>query len=286
MVNGEESKNQQSGMGKRAIDTSSTLHATIMAKVNGTPARIMIDSGARSSYICTQLITKLHLKPVSLETRNIEQMYGTVKRRVQSFKVNIQSNAVERFCLDLNCINGEKDLLTYLPNPKVKQLKKKYSKFRNLRFCDEDSKKDKLPIHIILGAVDYQWIRPTEPPVLGPNHDVDPGAEYTMLGCTLSWKTVEIDADSEKLFLMLSPQNEFERMCSIEVLGLRDVDSAPGEEFHENFQGQLKRLNDGTYSTRLPWKKNLLQVPSNKELAIARLHITTKRLEILKKLED
>ena len=246
----------------------------------------MIDNGASSSYICTQLITQLHLKPVSVETRNIEQMYGTVKRRVQVFKVTIQSNAVEGFYLNLYCINGEKDLLTYLPSPKVKELKKKYRKFRNLRFCDEDYEEDKLPIHIILGAADYQRIRTTEPPVLGPNPDVDPGAEYTMLGWTLSGKTVEIDADSGKLFLTLTPQNEFERMCSLEVLGLEDTGSAPGEGFHEHFQEQLTRLEDGTYSTGLPWKKDLFKLPSNKELAIARLHSTTKRLEKLKKLED
>ena len=176
--------------------------------------------------------------------------------------------------------------MTYLPNPKVKELKKKYRRFRNFRFCDEDSEEDKLPIHIILGAADYQRIRTTEPPVLGPNPDVDLGAEYTMLGWTLSGKTVEIDADSEKLFLTLTPQNEFERMCSLEVLGLGDTDSVPGEEFHEHFQEQLKMLDDGTYSTRLPWKKDLFQLPSNKKLAIARLHSTTKRLEKLKKLED
>ena len=57
IVNKEENKNQQSEMGKRAIDTSTTLHATVTAKVNGASARIMIDNGASSSYICTQLIT-------------------------------------------------------------------------------------------------------------------------------------------------------------------------------------------------------------------------------------
>ena len=72
-MSGEESKNQQSEMGKGAFDTNTTLHVTIMAKVNGTPACIMIDSGASSSNICTQLITNLHLKPVSVETRNIER---------------------------------------------------------------------------------------------------------------------------------------------------------------------------------------------------------------------
>ncbi|XP_065067288.1 uncharacterized protein LOC135692879 [Rhopilema esculentum] len=78
----EENANQQSEMGKRALDVTTTLHATILAKVNGVPARIMVDSGSSSSYICTSLITQLRLKPVGVETKNIEQMYGTVKRRL------------------------------------------------------------------------------------------------------------------------------------------------------------------------------------------------------------
>ena len=48
---------QQPEMGKRAVETSTTLHATVMATVNGIPARIMVDSGASSSYICTNLVT-------------------------------------------------------------------------------------------------------------------------------------------------------------------------------------------------------------------------------------
>ena len=104
IVNKEENKSQQSEMGKRASYTSTTLHATVMTKVNGTIAHIMIDIGASSSYICTQLMPQLHLKPVSVEIGNIEQMYGTVKRRLQIVKVKIQANAVDGFCLDLNCI--------------------------------------------------------------------------------------------------------------------------------------------------------------------------------------
>ena len=42
-----------------------------------------------------------------------------------------------------------------------------------MRFCDEDNSEDQLPIHIILGAVDYQRIRSAEPPVLGENPDTD-----------------------------------------------------------------------------------------------------------------
>ena len=141
-------------MGKRALDTSTMLHATIRAMVNGIQARVMIDSGASSSYICTNLVTRLHLQPFQTETRSIEQMYGTVRRRVQIYKVSIQSKVIEDYSLELNCINGEKDILTYLPNPNLKALKKKCSHLSHLHFGDKDTGEGKLPVHIILGAAD------------------------------------------------------------------------------------------------------------------------------------
>ena len=80
-TNSEGNKMESPKMGKRAIDISTTLHATVVAKVNDIPARIMMNSGAGSSYICTSLLTKLKIKPTRVETRSIEQIYGTVKRR-------------------------------------------------------------------------------------------------------------------------------------------------------------------------------------------------------------
>ena len=277
---------QQPEMGKRALDTSTTLHAPVITMVNGVSARIMIDSGASSSYICTSLVTQLHLKPVQAETRSIEQMYATVKRRVQIYKVTVQSNVIQEYSLELNCINGEKDILTYLPNPNLKALKKKYSRLSRLHFSDDNTEEEKLPVHIILGAADFQRIKTNESPVLGPNPDVDPGAEFTMLGWTVTGKMMEVDSEVEKIFLMLSPKEEFEKMCSIEVLGLTDTDSRPEDRLHENFKESLQRLVDGTYSTRLPWKVDHTELPTYRTLAVARLHSTTRRLERLQKLEE
>ena len=284
-LDGARSSIQQPEMGKRALDTSTTLHATVIATVNGIPARIMVDNGASSSYICTNLVTRLHLKPVQAETRSIEQMYGTVTRRVQIYKVTVQSKVIEGFSLELKCINGEKDILTYLPNPNLKALKKKYSRLSRLHFSDESAEEKRLPVHIILGAADYQRIKTTEPPVLGPNPDVDPGAEFTTLGWTVTGKTMEVDSEVERIFLLLSPKEEFEKMCSIDVLGLADTDNGQGDR-HKNFKGSLQRLDDGTYSTKLPWKEDHVDLPTNKTLAVARLHSTTRRLEKLQKLEE
>ena len=44
--------------------STSTLHATVRAMVNGQEARIMIDTGAGSSYVCSDLITKLEISPI------------------------------------------------------------------------------------------------------------------------------------------------------------------------------------------------------------------------------
>ena len=52
--------------------TTSTLHATVRAKVNGQDARIMIDTGAGSSYIGSDLVTKLQSSPVRRETSDQE----------------------------------------------------------------------------------------------------------------------------------------------------------------------------------------------------------------------
>lgn len=263
--------------------TTSTLHATVRAKVNGQDARIMIDTGAGSSYIGSDLVTKLQSSPVRRETRCIEQMYGTVTKRVELHSVNIQSTAIEGFNLDVQCINAEKDILTFLPNPRIKELKRRYPRLRKLPLSDEETLTDNIPVHIILAAADYQRIRSTEQPILGKNPDADPGAEFTMLGWILYGRLMSDSHSVEKEFFLNSSQSEFERLCSLDVLGLVDSPT-PNTSFHEDFTEHLQFTPDGYYETRLPWKADHGVIPSNKELAMARLRGTTKRLEKLGKL--
>ena len=91
-----------------------TLHATVIAKVGGLQARIMLDSGAGSSYISSSLLTELKLKPYRTERRVIEQMYGKVDKLFEIYKVRVESNAIEGFELELRCINAEKPVWLWL----------------------------------------------------------------------------------------------------------------------------------------------------------------------------
>lgn len=103
---------------------ASTLHLTLLAKVGSETVRVMFDSGAGSSYVCMEVITKLNLRPTRKEQRCIKQMFGTTRRNVEVYIVTIESLAVEGFSLEVECINAEKDVLTHLPNLRIEALKK------------------------------------------------------------------------------------------------------------------------------------------------------------------
>ena len=82
-----------------------------------------MDTGATSSYVCTDLITKLGIKPVRREQRCIEQMYGTMKKTVEVCNITIKSKVIEGFQPKVDCINAEKDILTHVQNPKITRIK-------------------------------------------------------------------------------------------------------------------------------------------------------------------
>ena len=282
--------NQKQGTEKNLGGSSSstkTLHPTTKGKVSGEDVRIMIDTGASSSYVCSDLITRLSLKPKRREQRCIEQMYGTVTKRVDIYDIHIESAAVVGFSLDVECINAEKGILTNLPNPNVEDLKRNFGQLRRLPLCDEENSSEQLPVHIILGAADYQRIRSTRKPILGANPDQDPGAEYTMLGWVLCGKIQSVDMPADKEFFLNSSQSEFETLCSMDVLGLVDKQqTASDAQFHEDFSEHLRQTKDGSYTTRLPWKLDHPVLPENRDLAEARLKTTTRRLEKMGRLEE
>jgi len=164
-------------------------------------------------------------------------------------------------------------------------VKLKNSRIRRLVFSEEEATAEKLPIHVILGAACIQGIKITEPTVLGSNPDTDPGAEFTLLGCVIAGRSILPNTGEEKGFFLNSSQHGFVQMCSQEVFGLVGLVNTQ-ELFHADFLDQLQRLEDGTYSTRLPWKLDHAPLPTNKELSMGRLRSTTRKLERMQRLEE
>ena len=262
------------------------IHPTLHASVNGEKVRIMIDTGASSSYICSDLITLLGLKPARREKRCIEQMYGSMSKTVEVYKIQLQS-IVNEETLEIECINAEKDVLTFLPKPCIDQIKKNNPRLRRLVFCEESIQSNLLPVHIMLGVTDFQRIRTGEPPVIGTNPDRDPGAEFTKFGWTLFGVNPcgTVGEDTAKQFFLNNGQEEFQKLCSLDVLGVTDpIDST--QFVHSDFKAQISRYDEGYYEARLPWKTSQTVLPDNKDLSTGRLHSVTRRLEKMGKLKE
>lgn len=107
---------------------------------------IMLDSTTGSFYIFANLLTKLGVKPIRKERRAIEQLYGILKKTVEILKVRLPSILFEEFSKEMECKNAAKEILTYLPNPMISELKKKFS-YYNSPIDDEGLTIQ--PIHII-----------------------------------------------------------------------------------------------------------------------------------------
>ena len=150
-------------------ESSNTIHPTLLATV------------ATSSYVCTDLITKLGIKPVRREQHCTEQMYGTLMKAVKVYNITIKSSVIEEFRLKVDCINTEKNVLTHVQNQKVIIIKNQNPRIRGLRFLEEGKTQDLLPVQTMLSVANYQRIRTNELPVLGLNTNINPVAEFTKL---------------------------------------------------------------------------------------------------------
>ena len=252
------------------------VHPTLHVKIGDEEVHVMIDTRATSSYICSDIVTKLKLTPVRKEKRCIEQMYGEVSKVVEVYEVTLQSLAVPGYNIKIERINAEKGILTCLPNPRIAELKERNPSLRELNLFEEETTCESRPVHLILGVSDYQRIRTSgNNLILGT--DTDPGAEFMMLG----WMMLGGKQNREqpaKNFLLHTGQDKFEKLCSLDVLGVTDLINK--EVFiHENFKQQLEKNDTGFYETRLPWKSHHMALPDNKQLSLAQLHSTTRKLE-------
>ena len=107
-----------------------------------------------------------------------------------------------------------------------------------------------------------------------------------MLGWTVYGRQLLSECGPEKQFLMKTGQEEFEKLCSLDVLGLADKEARGESKLHEDFIQQLNKTPAGYYETKLPWKEDHVPLPANKNLSAARLVSTTRKLEKTGRLEE
>ena len=81
-------------------------------------------------------------------------MFGKLEKIVEVYEIIIHSKS-QNFNLKIDCINIERKVITQMPNPQIKELKRHQPELRKIRFSEVDSKDRFLPIQILLGVQDY-----------------------------------------------------------------------------------------------------------------------------------
>ena len=164
--------------------------------------------------------------------------------------------------------------LLSLDNPKYGEVLQKCSHLEKVDMDDDDTKAEH-PVHIILGASDYVKIKTENKPRIG--RPGEPVAELAQFGWIIMSPGKEVDLSN--MFLTQTAATDYEELCKLDVLGLRDKPSADQSDVYEEFKEQLTRSPKGWYETGLPWRGDHPTLPNNKTGSLKRLDGTIRKLE-------
>ena len=254
-------------------ETQHVAYPVAVVKVNGIKCRALLDTGAGSSYASASLINRLGIPAARVENRKIEMMVHTAVRKIQVYNLKI-TNLEEDFemCADISKV--DKDVLLSLENPKYEAMVNKYRHLSDLRLNDMDNKSE-LPVHLVLGTSEYSRIKTATKPRIG--NPGEPVAEYTRLGWTIISPGAELDMSN--LFLARSATEDYDRLCSWDVLGIEDSPAEYQSTVYEDFKEQLTRSKEGWYETGLLWKVGHPTLSTNEKGSLARLSTLLKKLK-------
>ena len=244
---------------------SSVVYPAVIVQVNGVKCRAVLDTMAGSSYVSAGLLDYIGAKDFRTTTRAIEMMFQTVKKKINIYNLTIQ-NSEGTPIFESEFTKVDRKELLHLPNPNYEKLKKQYRHLSAVTMDDTDTKAE-LPIHIIFGTNAYTHVKTATAPLVGAPGE--PVAEFTRLGWTIMSSGRGDDVTST--FLTRSLSEEYEQLCSLDVLGVQDTPDGDQSAVYDNFCEQLVQKEDGRYETGLLWKPNHSALANNKEGSRARL---------------
>ena len=255
------------------VAKETVTYPVVVVKVNGIKCRALLDTGAGSSYASSTLVDLIGKKPLRVEHKRIEMMMNSVNKKIKVYDLSI-ANLTGDFMMTAKVSKVEKNVLLHLPNPNYESLVKQYKHLRGVEMDDKD-KKSELPIHLILGATEYSRIKTTEIPRIGLQGE--PIAELTSLGWTMMSPGSEIDFG--QVYLTRSSIMDYEQLCSLDVLGLKDNQNDEQQSVYEEFKEQLVQKPDRSYETGLLWKTNHPPLHNHKTGSLKRLENLVNRLQ-------
>ena len=141
---------------------ASVTYPAVLIKVDGITCRALLDTASGSSYVSASLVNKLSKQPVRRVSEKIEMMLYTATSKINIYDVKIENlHSDFEFKTELNAV--DKDVLLTVPNSSYKSMLSDYPHVKGVKM-DEFQTKAVLPIHVLLGASDFNKIKTKEPP--------------------------------------------------------------------------------------------------------------------------
>ena len=190
----------------------------------------------------------------------------TSKINIYDVKIeNLQSDL--EFKIELNAV--ENDVFLTVPNLNYKCKLSDYPHLKGVKM-DEFQRQAVLAIHIILGAIDFTKI---EGPRMGKIGN--PRAELTKL----RWIIISPRKESNYFYLLLtfSAFNNYEELCSLDVLGISEKEDVNNVSVLNKLKSQILK-KEAFYKTGLIWKKGNYKLENNKTGSLAETKQFTKEL--------
>ena len=86
------------------------------------------------------------------------------------------------------------------------------------------------------------------------------------------------DSGLSPALLAVNSNADYEKLCTLDVLGLADSATGDQNAVYDEFKEQLVRSPEGWYETGLPWKGSCPPLPNNREGSLRRLNTLVRKL--------
>ena len=246
----------------------------VVVEVEGVKCRALLDTGAGSSYASAALLNRISTRKRTKEVRKIEMLLGTSTREVELVTIEI-GDVNGKFAMPVEVTKVDKGELLFIDNPNYEETIAKNPHLSGVVMNDQD-KKSRLPVHLILGAGEYAKLKTESAPKIG--EPGEPVAELTKFGWIIMSPGKE-PLDITNMLLTQTSHVDYEELCRLDVLGLSDTPTNDQRNVYTEFQEQLTRDEKGWYENGLPWCGNHPVLPNNREGSLRRLASLNRKLK-------
>ena len=137
----------------------------VVVEVEGIKCGALLDTGAGNWYASAALLDRISRGKRKKEVRKIQMLLGASTREVELATIEI-SDINKKFAMPVEVTKVNKGELLFVDNPNYREMVASYSYLSGVVIDDLDMK-DRLPVHIILGAVEFAKLKTKNSPRIG-----------------------------------------------------------------------------------------------------------------------